>query len=309
MSEMQAKQPSAVVFGARNLGRAVIELLVSDGWAVTGVARSQSTLDGVSAAGALALKADVTEPASVYGVLEQAATAHGEVDLVLNAAAAYGGERTGPFGGGPIAEADLDGFDSWAAAPARAAFSFLSASGRFAIAQGRAATLVQVTGGSARRALPDRGADPRIAGRPRSWPCSDPSSRLCGDAFCTGEMRRQELSGSVQRRDRFVEDRVIDLEDVGHPRGDVERDLDVGGDGLSREADGVVEENLVSSGLDDQGRQAGQVGEYGADEAKSGVLSRRVVGHSGLEALPAEQRVDFAPGFHGRPGQGEIGIR
>ena len=44
---------SAVVFGARNLGRAVIELLVSDGWAVAGVARSQSTLDGVSAAGAL----------------------------------------------------------------------------------------------------------------------------------------------------------------------------------------------------------------------------------------------------------------
>ena len=64
---------------------------------------------------------------------------------------------TGPFGGGAIAEADLDGFDSWAAAPARAAFSFLSASGRFAIEQGRAATLVQVTGGSARRALPGRG--------------------------------------------------------------------------------------------------------------------------------------------------------
>jgi hypothetical protein len=37
------------------------------------------------------------------------------------------------------------------------AFSFLSASGRFAIAQGWTATLVQVTGGSARRALPGRG--------------------------------------------------------------------------------------------------------------------------------------------------------
>jgi hypothetical protein len=49
------------------------------------------------------------------------------------------------------------GFDSWAAAPARAAFSFLSASGRFALAQGRAATPVQVTGGSARRAMAARG--------------------------------------------------------------------------------------------------------------------------------------------------------
>src|SRR3954465_10869447 len=157
MSEMQGEQRSAVVFGARNLGRAVVELLVSDDWAVTGVARSRSTLDGISASGALALKADVTDAASVYDALEQAAGAHGVVDLVLNAAAAYGGERTGPFGGGPIAEADLDGFESWAAAPARAAFSFLSASGRFAIAQGRTATLVQVTGGSARRALPGRG--------------------------------------------------------------------------------------------------------------------------------------------------------
>src|SRR5690242_20576881 len=136
---MQAERRSAVVFGARNLGRAVIELLVGDGWAVTGVARSRSTLDGVSAAGALALEGDVTDPTSVYGVLERAADAHGGVDLVLNAAAAYGAERSGPFGGGPIAEAELDGFDSWAAAPARSAFSFLSASARFAIAQARPA--------------------------------------------------------------------------------------------------------------------------------------------------------------------------
>src|SRR3954452_11143251 len=113
---MQGEQRSAVVFGARNLGRAVIELLVSDGWAVTGVARSQSTLDGVSAAGALALEADVTDPVSVYGVLEHAAAAHAGVDLVVNAAAAYGGDRSGPFGGGPIAEADPEAFDSWAAA-------------------------------------------------------------------------------------------------------------------------------------------------------------------------------------------------
>ena len=93
MSEMQGKQRSAVVFGARNLGRAVIELLVSDGWAVTGVARSRSTLDGVSAAGALALKGDVTDPASVYGVLERAAAAHGGVELVMNAVAAVCGGR------------------------------------------------------------------------------------------------------------------------------------------------------------------------------------------------------------------------
>jgi NAD(P)-dependent dehydrogenase (short-subunit alcohol dehydrogenase family) len=145
------------VFGARNLGRAVIELLVSEGWRVTGVARSQSTLDGVTASGALAVEADVTDPASVFGVLEQSAAVHGGVDLMVNAASAYGGTRSGPFGGGPIAEAEPDAFDSWAAAPARAAFSFLSACGRFALTQNRPSTLVQVTGGSARRAMPGRG--------------------------------------------------------------------------------------------------------------------------------------------------------
>jgi hypothetical protein len=65
----------------------------------------------------------------------------------------------------------------------------------------------------------------------------------------------------------------------------------------------------VSSGLDYQGRQPGQVGEYGADKAEGGVLPRRVVGDSGGEALSAEQRVDLSLGFQRRPGQGEIGIR
>jgi hypothetical protein len=53
-------------------------------------------------------------------------------------------------------------------------------------------------------------------------------------------MGREGLSSSVQRCGPFVEDRVVGLEYVGHPRGDFERDLDVGGGGLSREADGVV---------------------------------------------------------------------
>src|SRR5262245_59313318 len=99
-------------------------------------------------------------------------------------------------------------------------------------------------------------------------------------------MARQELSRSVQRRSCFVENRVIGLEDVGHPGSDVEGDLDVGGGSLPGEADGVVEENLVGSGLDDQGRQAGQLGEYGADEAGSGVVSGGVVADPGGEVFP-----------------------
>src|SRR6202043_1901692 len=85
------------------------------------------------------------------------ARGHGGGDLVVNAASAYGGTRSGPFGGGPIAEAGPDAFDAWAVAPARSAFAFLSGAGRLLVAQGRAATAIQVTGGSSRRAMPGRG--------------------------------------------------------------------------------------------------------------------------------------------------------
>jgi NAD(P)-dependent dehydrogenase (short-subunit alcohol dehydrogenase family) len=148
---------SAVVFGARNLGRAVIELLTASGWRVVGVARSQETLDGVASTGALALAGDITDRVSVQHVLEQAAAAHGRVDLVVNAASPYGGDRSGPFGGGRLSEATADAFEPWAAAPARAAFTFLSTVSAFLLAQGGPATVVQVTGGSARRAMPGRG--------------------------------------------------------------------------------------------------------------------------------------------------------
>jgi NAD(P)-dependent dehydrogenase (short-subunit alcohol dehydrogenase family) len=157
MTVGSSHRPSALVFGARNLGRATIELLAERDWAVAGVARSESTLEGIRKTGALALRADVTDPASVREALEEVHHAHGAVDLVVNAAAAYGGERTGPFGGGPIAEADPGAFDSWAVAPARSAFAFLSAAGRFAVNQGRPATLIQATGGSSRRAAAGRG--------------------------------------------------------------------------------------------------------------------------------------------------------
>jgi NAD(P)-dependent dehydrogenase (short-subunit alcohol dehydrogenase family) len=149
--------PAALVIGARNLGYAVIERLLADGWSVAGGARSKETLDKVRAAGADALEVDVTDQGSVLSALRHVAEAHGRVDLVVNAASPYGGGRSGPFGGGPLAEAEPTGFDDWSAMPVRGAFAFLSASARFLLDQGGDATVVQVTGGSARRAMPGRG--------------------------------------------------------------------------------------------------------------------------------------------------------
>ncbi len=148
---------SALIFGARNLGRAIVETLREDGWAVAAVARSEQTLDGVRDAGARPIAGDVTDPASVRAAVEEAADAHGRLDLVVNAASPYGGSRSGPFGGGPLAAADAGAFDAWAAMPQRGAFGFFSGASGFLLAQGAPATLVQVTGGSSRRAMPGRG--------------------------------------------------------------------------------------------------------------------------------------------------------
>src|SRR3954447_6440135 len=56
---------SALIFEARNLGRAIIETLVAQGWNVAGAARSEETLANVTAAGALAPRSDITDQAAV----------------------------------------------------------------------------------------------------------------------------------------------------------------------------------------------------------------------------------------------------
>jgi NAD(P)-dependent dehydrogenase (short-subunit alcohol dehydrogenase family) len=149
--------PTALVIGARNLGFAFIERLLSDGWTVAGAARSPETLAKVRNAGAEALDVDVTDQAAVLAALQHLGTHHGRVDLAVNAASPYGGKRSGPFGGGPLARAAPTSFDDWATLPARGAFGFLSACASFMSAQGGPSTIIQVTGGSARRGMPGRG--------------------------------------------------------------------------------------------------------------------------------------------------------
>jgi NADP-dependent 3-hydroxy acid dehydrogenase YdfG len=149
--------PAALIIGARNFGFAIIQRLLADGWSVAGGARSAETLDKVRQAGAHALDVDVTDQASVLAALHDVADRHGRVDLAVNAASPYGGSRSGPFGGGQLAEAEPAAFDDWASLPARGAFAFLSAAARFTLEQGGEATIVQVTGGSAKRAMPGRG--------------------------------------------------------------------------------------------------------------------------------------------------------
>ena len=152
------QQPrSALVFGARNLGRAVVEGLRADGWAVAAVARSESTLETAEAAGALAMTGDVTDPDSVRATLARPpAETTARSTSSSTPASAYGGTRSGPFGGGPLAEAAPTPSTPGRPRPA-APRSPSSRRRRSPVDQARPATLIQVTGGSSRRAMPGRG--------------------------------------------------------------------------------------------------------------------------------------------------------
>jgi 3-oxoacyl-[acyl-carrier protein] reductase len=135
--------PVLVVLGARNLGGAILEHHLAAGW--TGAAVSRSTPD---------LSADASDPEQLRAVLAAARERFGGLDLIVNAVSAARPPRQGPFGGGNLADAGVEDFRGWTAAVAEQAFVFLS-EGAKAISPG--GTLIQVTGGSARRPLPGKG--------------------------------------------------------------------------------------------------------------------------------------------------------
>ena len=146
---------TVVVLGARNLGGAIIDHFLEHGWSAAGVARSEDTLARVRERGALAVEADASDPGSLREALARARREYGSVDAVINAASAYRAAG-GAFGGGEVAEADLDAFHGWTVAVAEQAFVFLSA-GAAALQESGGGALVQITGGSSRRAYPGRG--------------------------------------------------------------------------------------------------------------------------------------------------------
>src|SRR5437763_17195261 len=104
---------TVVVLGARNLGGAIIDHFLELGWQAAGVARSEETLDRVRQKGALAIDADAADLASLGDALETARAELGSVDAVVNAVSAARPPTAGPFGGGALASADLDGFHGW----------------------------------------------------------------------------------------------------------------------------------------------------------------------------------------------------
>jgi NAD(P)-dependent dehydrogenase (short-subunit alcohol dehydrogenase family) len=102
------------------------------------------------------VRADVADPAQLAAMLAAARDRQGGLDLVVNAARPDRPPADVPFGGGPIVEADLATFRTWAVAVAEQAFVFLAQAGAALRGTG-GGTLVQVTGGSSLRAAAGRG--------------------------------------------------------------------------------------------------------------------------------------------------------
>jgi NAD(P)-dependent dehydrogenase (short-subunit alcohol dehydrogenase family) len=148
--------PVAVVFGARNVGRAVVGERLAAGWRALAVSRSDETLTRLREAhpDAETMAGDAADPDAVEAALRRAERDLGGLDLVVNAAA--GGGREGPFGGGPVVEAPADRLEAWTAGFLPIAWNVLRLGGRALAARG-SGTLIQVSGGSARRGMPGRG--------------------------------------------------------------------------------------------------------------------------------------------------------
>src|SRR5919109_2014592 len=139
--------PMLLVFGARNLGRVLARELAAEGWRVAAVARTEATIEN--------LRDEVPEAVGLIGDAGKADDVErifadvGPVDLVVNAI------TTTPSFGGPVHEAPPDALDAYIGELLPGIFNVLRIGGGVLTGQGRG-TIVQVTGGSARRGNPGR---------------------------------------------------------------------------------------------------------------------------------------------------------
>ena len=153
-----SRPPVLVVFGARNVGRAVVADRLAAGWRAA-VARSDETLDALRAAhpDVATVRGDAGDHDVVAEAIGRAERIRG-LDLVVNATTSVPRDHT--FGGGPVAEAPPERLASWTGGFLPAAWAILRGAGA-AMARNRAGTIVQGVG----RVRPPRDAGTRPVGR------------------------------------------------------------------------------------------------------------------------------------------------
>jgi NAD(P)-dependent dehydrogenase (short-subunit alcohol dehydrogenase family) len=151
---------TALILGARNLGGAIASHLAERDWQVAAVAFSEDTVSKLeqSIPGALGLAMDASTPEGVDEAVSRTRQRFGGPDLLVNAVAVGPSPSGAPFGGGPLADLSPEDFEHYALKVARQTYAFLSAGVRALRANEGGGTLIQITGGSTRRAIPGRGA-------------------------------------------------------------------------------------------------------------------------------------------------------
>ena len=150
--------PTLLVLGARNLGGAIAEHFAASDWNVAGVARLDETLAKLTdrIPDALALQADASEADEVADACTATRAKFESLDLIVNAVSP-GMRSQGQFGGGPLIDSTPEDFEHYATQVVRQSYAFLSAGAKALRDGGGGGTLVQITGGSSRRALPGKG--------------------------------------------------------------------------------------------------------------------------------------------------------
>jgi NADP-dependent 3-hydroxy acid dehydrogenase YdfG len=145
-----------LVFGARHLGRTIARELTAEGWRAAAVARSEETIVSFreELPDALGIVGDATAADDVERAFAETVERFGPVDLVVNAITA---RPRGTFGGGTLAEAAPEAMEPYVDGLLPGIFNVLRVGCRMLGEQGHG-TIVQVTGGSARRGMAGRGA-------------------------------------------------------------------------------------------------------------------------------------------------------
>jgi len=146
---------SLMVFGARNLGRTLARELLAEGWNAAAAARSEETIASLAEElpDVLGITADAAVADDVERAFAQTIDRFGGLDLVVNAMTP---SSRGGFGGGALLEAPPEAIDAYARDFVPSVFNVLRVGSRVLAERGRG-TLIQLTGGSSRRAIEGRG--------------------------------------------------------------------------------------------------------------------------------------------------------
>lgn len=198
--------PTLLVFGARNLGRVLARELATEGWRVAGVALTDDTIERLRSdvPDALGFVGDAANADDVERIFSEV----GDVDLVVNAI------TTTPSFGGPIHEAPPEALEAYVGKLLPSIFNVLRTGGRV-LAERGSGTLVQVTGGSARRGNPGRGPWAAAAFATRALVQSQAAelreqnvhvALLVVDAIIESEKTQEWLKGEPPERSASMED-------------------------------------------------------------------------------------------------------